>query len=86
MTKQRQAVYEELWNRGGFSFFAEGYQDLLTSEEANRTAADFVRSKIREIVRDPRTAEKLMPDYHLGTKRPILDNGYHETFNRDNVT
>jgi len=45
-----------------------------------------VRGKIRENVRDPRTAAKLMPDYYLGTKRQILDNGYYETFNRDNVT
>jgi len=84
--EQRQALYEELWEQGGFSFFTDGYCDLLTSEEANRTAADFVRGKIREIVRDSETAAKLMPDYYLGTKRPILDNGYYETFNRDNVT
>jgi cation diffusion facilitator CzcD-associated flavoprotein CzcO len=83
--EQRQAVYEELWKQGSFHFFQESYCALLTSEEANRTAADFLRGKIREVVRDPRTAEKLMPDYYLGTKRPILDDGYYETFNRDNV-
>jgi len=27
-----------------------------------------------------------MPDHFVMTKRPILDNGYFETFNRDNVT
>ena len=37
-------------------------------------------------MRDPATAEKLMPDYHIGTKRLILDNGYFETYNRDNVS
>jgi cation diffusion facilitator CzcD-associated flavoprotein CzcO len=84
--KQRQAFYEELWEQGTLDFFACGYADLLTSEEANRTAADFIRGKIREAVHDPSTAENLMPDYHLGTKRPILDNGYYETFNRDNVS
>jgi cation diffusion facilitator CzcD-associated flavoprotein CzcO len=84
--EQRQAVYEELWEKGSFHFFQESYGDLLTSEEANRTAADFLRAKIREVVRDPSTAAKLMPYYHLGTKRPILDDGYYETFNRDNVT
>src|SRR4029077_2714120 len=61
------------------------YADIVTNKEANRTAADFLRSKIREIVRDPETARKLMPDYYVGTKRPLLDNGYFETFNRDNV-
>jgi cation diffusion facilitator CzcD-associated flavoprotein CzcO len=68
------------------NFIGGSYNDLLTSKEANRTAADFVRGKIREIVRDPATAEKLMPDYYLATKRPILDDGYYETFNRANVT
>jgi hypothetical protein len=45
-----------------------------------------VRAKIREIVRDPETAAKLMPDHFVITKRPILENGYFEAFNRDNVT
>jgi cation diffusion facilitator CzcD-associated flavoprotein CzcO len=48
--------------------------------------ADFVRGKIREIVKDPETADKLMPDHFVMTKRPILENGYWETYNRDNVT
>jgi cation diffusion facilitator CzcD-associated flavoprotein CzcO len=48
--------------------------------------ADFVRRKIREIVKDPAIADKLMPDHFVMTKRPILENGYWEAFNRDNVT
>jgi cation diffusion facilitator CzcD-associated flavoprotein CzcO len=84
--EERQAVYEELWEQGSFRLLQESYSDLMTNKEANRTAADFLRGKIREVVRDPRTAEKLMPDYFLGTKRLILDDGYYETFNRDNVT
>jgi cation diffusion facilitator CzcD-associated flavoprotein CzcO len=84
--EQRQALYEELWQRGGFGFFLNLYSDIAISEESNATLADFVRGKIREIVRDPDTAEKLMPDHFVITKRPILENGYFETFNRDNVT
>jgi len=84
--EQRRALYEKLWQRGSFLFFLEGYNDLVISEEANASLADFVRDKIREIVRDPKTADKLMPDHFVITKRPILDNGYFETFNRDNVT
>ena len=67
-------------------FFLDGYNDIAISEEANASLADFIRDKIREIVRDPETAEKLMPDHFVMTKRPILDDGYFETFNRDNVT
>ena len=84
--EQRQALYEELWQRGGFGFFLNLYDDIAISEEANATLADFVRGKIRSIVRDPETAEKLMPDHFVITKRPILENGYFEAFNRDNVS
>ena len=60
-------------------------RDSAISEEANQTLADFVRAKIREIVHDPATAEKLLPDYFVITKRPILEDGYFEAYNRDNV-
>ncbi len=84
--QQRQALYEELWQRGGFGFFLKLYNDIAISEEANATLADFVRGKIRAIVRDPETADKLMPDHFVITKRPILEDGYFECFNRDNVS
>jgi cation diffusion facilitator CzcD-associated flavoprotein CzcO len=84
--EQRNERYEALWQRGGFKFFLDGYNDIAMSEEANATLADFIRGKIREIVHDPDIAEKLLPDYFVMTKRPILDDGYFETFNRDNVT
>jgi cyclohexanone monooxygenase len=84
--EQRQAFYESLWQRGGFGFFQSLYGDIATSEEANATLADFVRGKIREIVKDPATADKLMPDHFVITKRPILEDGYFESFNRDNVS
>ena len=77
---------EELWQKGSFNLLFGSYADLLTNKETNRTLADFIRAKIRECVKDPEIAEKLMPDYYLGTKRQVLDNGYYETFNRENVT
>ena len=84
--EQREALYEKLWQRGGFQFFLDLYSDIAISEEANQSLADFVRAKIREIVHDPATAEKLLPDYFVITKRPILEDGYFETYNRDNVS
>lgn len=84
--EEREALYEKLWQRGGFRFFLESYNDIAISEEANQSLADFVRSKIRQIVRDPATADKLMPDHFVMTKRPILENGYFEAYNRDNVS
>ena len=83
---ERRREYEKRWSRGGLGFTAT-YVDLLTNKEANDTAADFVREKIRAVVRDAKVAELLAPkDYPVGTKRMCVDTGYYETFNRDNVT
>jgi cation diffusion facilitator CzcD-associated flavoprotein CzcO len=85
--EERKRQYAELWDYGGFKFLLSSYSDLILNKEANDTAAEFVREKIREIVKDPLTAEKLSPYTHpIGTKRPPIDTDYYETFNRDNVT
>ena len=84
---ERHEHYEALWRNGGSAYFLSAFIDLLLDEEANRTAAEFVREKIREIVKDPATAEMLAPtDHPIGTKRLCVDTDYYETFNRDNVT
>jgi cyclohexanone monooxygenase len=83
---EREREYEKRWRRGGLGFSA-AYTDLLVSQDANDTAAEFFRAKIRSIVRDPAVADLLCPrDYPLGTKRLCVDTGYYATFNRDNVT
>jgi len=83
---ERQAVFEDRWARGGFSVGA-AFADISIDLEANATAAAFVGGKIRQIVKDPEVAEKLIPkDYPFGTKRLCVDTGYYEMFNRDNVT
>ena len=58
---------------------------MLIDQEANDTAAEFVRRRILETVKDPATAQALCPDNVIGCKRPCLDSGYFETYNRDNV-
>jgi cyclohexanone monooxygenase len=60
--------------------------DVLFDLEANRMATKLYGEAIARIVRDPDTAASLVPDYPFGCKRPIIDQGYYETFNRDNVT
>lgn len=63
------------------------FTDLTASLEGNKYAADFVRSKIAEIVKDPEIARMLMPDDHpLGSKRIPIDTEYYETYNRDNIS
>jgi cyclohexanone monooxygenase len=83
---ERQKVYEARWESGGTSFMGS-FADLITSQEANDSAADFVRAKIREMVKDPKVAELLCPTNHpIGTKRICVDSHYYETYNRANVT
>jgi cation diffusion facilitator CzcD-associated flavoprotein CzcO len=86
-SEERQRRYEAAWARGGLMSMTTTFRDLIIDEAANDTAAEFIRSKIREIVVDPDVARALMPTNHpFATKRPCLDTGYFETFNRDNVT
>lgn len=83
---ERLAAFEEAWNGSGFGFSLT-FRDLLTDLEANKTAAEFVRGKIAGLVDDPEVRELLTPrGYPFGAKRPVVDDGYFETFNRDNVT
>jgi cation diffusion facilitator CzcD-associated flavoprotein CzcO len=84
--EQRQALYEAAWKKGGLQFRAN-FNDVLLNKAANDTAADFIKNKIRQIVKDPATAEKLADiDHPYAAKRPPIDSNYFETFNRDNVT
>ncbi|PXY25187.1 NAD(P)/FAD-dependent oxidoreductase [Prauserella sp. PE36] len=83
--EERQRVFQENWDKGnGFRFMFGTFSDIVTSPEANAAAAAFIRSKIAEIVQDPDTARKLTPT-GLYAKRPLCNEGYYETFNRDNV-
>lgn len=83
---ERRRTFETRWSQGGFRLFLDSYGDLLVDPEANATAAEFIREKIRERVADPKVAEMLIPtDYPYGTKRPPLETNYYEAFNRSNV-
>ncbi|KAF4470482.1 FAD NAD(P)-binding domain-containing, partial [Fusarium albosuccineum] len=84
--EERKEVYERVWNTGGgFRFFFETFNDLGTNLEANETAAAFVRAKIAEIVKDPKTASLLQPQGPYGG-RPLCTQGYYEAFNEPNVS
>jgi cation diffusion facilitator CzcD-associated flavoprotein CzcO/acetyl esterase/lipase len=82
--EQRRTVYEAAWNSG--DLLATTFADMLTGPAANETYCDFLREKIRAIVKNPATADALCPKgYYYGTKRPCLDSGYFETFNQPHV-
>lgn len=82
---QREELMENAWQMGGHAFLGT-FSDLLSNPEANEQVADFVRNKIGEIVDDAETAEALKPrGYPIFARRPCLDSGYYEAFNRRNV-
>jgi cyclohexanone monooxygenase len=83
---ERRSEYEARWAAGGTAFMAS-FADLILHKPSNDTAAEFVREKIRTIVKDPAVAEMLAPkDYPIGTKRICVDTEYFATYNRPNVT
>ena len=82
---KREEVFEHWWRNYGLAFQG-AFADMLFSEDANRTAADFVRRKIRELVNDGQLADLLTPDFPLGCRRMCVDTDYYPTYNRSNVT
>ena len=81
-----KAAFEARWQIGGFALLG-AFSDLITDVNANKVAVDFVADKIRGIVKDPATAEKLVPKtFPIGSKRLCVDTGYYATFNRPNVS
>ncbi len=82
----RNAILEEAWQIGGLRF-RECFDDILLDQKSNDLMTEFIHKKIKEVVEDPKTAEKLLPkDHPFGTKRPPIDTDYFETYNRDDVT
>jgi cation diffusion facilitator CzcD-associated flavoprotein CzcO len=84
---EREQILEESWAARNGLLFLQTFSDIMRTLEANEVVAEFIRGKIRQIVRDPKVAELLCPTtYPLGTKRICMDTGYYQTFNRANVT
>ena len=84
--EERNRVFEKFWVIGGNDFIYGSFDDILGNKEANDTVAEFIRSKIRETVKDPETSQKLLPlDHPYGSKRALMDTNYFETYNRENV-
>jgi cyclohexanone monooxygenase len=81
----REREYRAQWELGGIGYLF-AYNDLIVDRAANETAAEFIRARIGELVRDPQTAARLQPrSFPIGTKRLCLDSGYYDSFNRSNV-
>jgi cation diffusion facilitator CzcD-associated flavoprotein CzcO len=84
--EEREAFFDRLYTDPGFGLWMGNFKDILVDPAANATVTDFVHRKIRERVRDPEVAEKLIPRNHgFGTRRIPLETSYYEVYNQDNV-
>jgi cation diffusion facilitator CzcD-associated flavoprotein CzcO len=85
--EERQVFFEKMWQSPGFAKLTGNYADLLPDPAANAAWCEFIAGKVRGIVEDPATAEKLIPkDHRFGEKRPPFVAGYYEAYNNPNVS
>ena len=82
---ERQREFEKRWKQGGLTFQGV-FSDFAISREANEFAAEFVRQKIQQTVKNSVIAKALVPTYTIGCKRLAVDTDYYKTYNRPNVT
>jgi cation diffusion facilitator CzcD-associated flavoprotein CzcO len=84
--EERRAFFEEMWSSPGFSKLTSNYSDLMFDQAANGAWCDFLAAKIRAIVKDPATADVLIPRNHrFGEKRPPFVTAYFEVYNEPHV-
>jgi cation diffusion facilitator CzcD-associated flavoprotein CzcO len=84
--EEREAFWEKLYGEPGFGIWMGNFRDILVDREANELISDFLARKIRQRVKDPAVAEKLIPKNHgFGTRRVPLESGYFEVYNQPNV-
>ncbi|WP_149537638.1 flavin-containing monooxygenase [Siccirubricoccus phaeus] len=84
--EEREAFWEKLYSEPGFGIWMANFRDVLTDPKANALFSDFVARKIRQRVKDPATAEKLIPKNHgFGTRRVPQETFYYEAYNLPHV-
>lgn len=84
--EEREKTWEAMYELPGFAKVLSISGDIYTDKEANRLYSEFHAKKIRQRVKDPKTAEKLIPKNHgFGTRRVPLESGYFEAYNKPNV-
>ncbi|KIX91942.1 uncharacterized protein Z520_12331 [Fonsecaea multimorphosa CBS 102226] len=86
--EEREALYEELWNKGGFNFWVGNYKDTSVIFEASDAAYKFWRKKTAPLIKDEWKRDKLCPEVPpnpFGTKRISLYTTYYDIFNLSHV-
>ena len=84
--EERRKLWDRLYDEPGFGIWLRNFVEIFIDEEANAEFSEYIAERIRQRVRDPVIAEKLIPkDHGFGIQRVPLETGYFEAYNRDNV-
>ncbi|MEZ5659439.1 MAG: NAD(P)/FAD-dependent oxidoreductase [Burkholderiaceae bacterium] len=84
--QERLELWDRLYDTPGFAIWLANFLEIFSDEAANAELSEYIASRIRERVKDPVTAEKLIPkDHGFGVQRVPMESGYFEAYNRDNV-
>jgi cation diffusion facilitator CzcD-associated flavoprotein CzcO len=84
--EERIAFWDSLYGTPGFAVWLRNFVEIFVDEEANAEFSEYIANRIRERVKDPKVAEKLIPrDHGFGVQRVPMETNYYEVFNRENV-
>ncbi|MBS0220063.1 MAG: NAD(P)/FAD-dependent oxidoreductase [Proteobacteria bacterium] len=84
--EERLKLWDRLYDEPGFGIWLRNFREIFTDEKANAEFSEYIAGRIRQRVKDPATAEKLIPrDHGFGVQRVPLETRYYEAYNRDNV-
>lgn len=84
--EERLQLWDKLYDEPGFGIWLGNFREIFTDEAANAEFSEYIADRIRRRVKDPKTAEKLIPkDHGFGVQRVPLETRYYEVYNRPNV-
>lgn len=86
--EEREALFEDLLARGGFSFFLSNLFKFIVDKKVNEFIYNFWAKKTRARIQDPIKRNIVAPieqEHLFGIKRPSLEQNYYEAINRHNV-
>jgi cation diffusion facilitator CzcD-associated flavoprotein CzcO len=84
--EERLALWDQLYGSPGFAIWLRNFREIFTDEKANAEFSEYIACRIRQRVKDPVVAEKLIPrDHGFGVQRVPMETRYFEAYNRDNV-
>ncbi len=84
--EERIEFWDSLYGTPGFALWLRNFTEIFVDEDANAEFSEYIANRIRERVKDPILAEKLIPkDHGFGVQRVPMETHYYEVYNRDNV-